>query len=271
MYTVNKGPSKFVTKSRPGLIASGHQHQLLDTVWRADKSSIDQGGQQCNGAGGGNDATNGSLINDRLSAPPPRPVFHMAPIAQTGRHHNRGNHQHYNNNSNSNSHYNGHQKQSNGRHLHHHNGNHNNDMLTFGGGGQLPQHEELVRFLQDAWTALVPRTTAATHAAGDGDGEDATVSTSASSGRSRSSSNNSGKSNATNGKTSANGHLHSNNGTAKQRHNQPAKLAAASVQQPTTAAVFHSELPNATLKEFVAFDLESWWGRRLFHSITKGA
>lgn len=35
------------------------------------------------------------------------------------------------------------------------------------------------------------------------------------------------------------------------------------------AAVYHNDPPSPALKDFGAFDLESWWGRRLFNNITK--
>ena len=33
--------------------------------------------------------------------------------------------------------------------------------------------------------------------------------------------------------------------------------------------VYHNDPPSPVLKDFGAFDLESWWGRRLFNNITK--
>lgn len=33
--------------------------------------------------------------------------------------------------------------------------------------------------------------------------------------------------------------------------------------------IYHDDPPSPILKDFGAFDLESWWGRRLFNNITK--
>ena len=47
------------------------------------------------------------------------------------------------------------------------------------------------------------------------------------------------------------------------------------VTDETTSAVpqkkptYHEDPPSPLLKDFGAFDLESWWGRRLFNNITK--
>ncbi|XP_037052539.1 MAPK regulated corepressor interacting protein 2 [Bradysia coprophila] len=38
---------------------------------------------------------------------------------------------------------------------------------------------------------------------------------------------------------------------------------------PAKRIVYHDAPPSPVLKDFGAFDLESWWGRRLFNNITK--
>jgi len=43
----------------------------------------------------------------------------------------------------------------------------------------------------------------------------------------------------------------------------------ASNSVPVKRIVYHDAPPSPILKDFGAFDLESWWGRRLFNNITK--
>lgn len=41
------------------------------------------------------------------------------------------------------------------------------------------------------------------------------------------------------------------------------------INRKKKAIVYHNDPPSAELHDFGAFDLESWWGRRLFNNITK--
>lgn len=156
MYTVNKGPSKLVAKTRGG----------LNTFKAMEASTL------CDPLGAA----------DRLN--PPRPVF-QAP---------RKSH-HYGS--------------------HHHGSRDQDDQPP-----ATPQHEELVKFVQESWSSLeIP--------------EETPPST----------------------ENTTNGH-----GSSVISCPSPAK---------NTKTVFYSESPSDALKDFGAFDLESWWGRRLFNNITK--
>lgn len=39
---------------------------------------------------------------------------------------------------------------------------------------------------------------------------------------------------------------------------------------PAKRTLYYSESPSDALKDFSPFDLEAWWGRRLFNNITNG-
>lgn len=149
MYTVNKGSSKLVAKTRGGL----NTFKAIDVM----ASSHDQLGAA-----------------DRLN--PQRPVFHTQ------------------------------------RKMHNNHSTREQDDSP----PATPQHEELVKFLQDSWTSL-------------GITEDVTP---------------------------------------------PSELTDLNVstldKSPAKRTVYYSESPSDALKDFSAFDLESWWGRRLFNNITNG-
>lgn len=154
MYTVNKGSSKLVAKTRGGLST----FKSIDVI----SSSHDTIGAA-----------------DRLN--PQRPVFHNT----------RKNHHHHHN---------------------HHSSTREPEEIPLAS----PQHEELVKFIQDSWTELaIPNE------------EQSPAS------------------------ESTNGHQESIKSSAKR-------------------IVIYSETPSEALKDFGAFDLESWWGRRLFNNITNG-
>lgn len=150
MYTVNKGPSKLVAKTRGGL-----------NTFKA----IDIG------------ASNDHLEADRLN--PQRPVFHTP----RKNHHNQ------------------------------HSTRDEDDTPP-----ATPQHEELVKFVQDSWTSLSIV-------------DDMTPSPSASA------------------STDCKSLQHSDVSSARR-------------------TVHYAESPSAVLNDFGAFDLEAWWGRRLFNNIT---
>lgn len=155
MYTVNKGSSKLVAKTRGGL----NPFKAIDVM----ATSHDNLG-----------------ASDRLN--PQRPVFHTT----------RKNHHH---------------TQSSREHQ---------DEIP----PTTPQHEELVKFIQNSWTLLaIP--------------EDMPP-------------------------TPITESITDQNGTTLD------------TTSPTKRIVFYSESPSDALKDFTPFDLESWWGRRLFNNITNG-
>lgn len=308
MYTVNKGPSRFVTKTRPGLIASTHLDGALTIrpiVRRAnsqDSSSSTANGTVQTAMPSSSDATS-ILFNDRLTAAP-RPVFHQTTAQHrkggNSNSHNYNNHQqHQHNGQQQISATNGNGSANNPQQQHHqnqpysktsshwqqqqhhnHNGNNNNDGTIhhyqyqyqnhrsfFDNGSDdvlLPQHDELVQFLQDSWRSIVPADTETTEAAAADASANATTN----------------DNNSTNGevvpvRTAAKAASTSKNRSRKQQATTTTTTAAATITKstipPTTRAVYYADKPSAALKDFSAFDLESWWGRRLFHSITKNA
>ncbi|XP_065223974.1 MAPK regulated corepressor interacting protein 2 [Planococcus citri] len=42
-----------------------------------------------------------------------------------------------------------------------------------------------------------------------------------------------------------------------------------SMKNGTSTVYYQANEPNSQLKDFVPFDLDSWWGKRLFNTITK--
>lgn len=120
---------------------------------------------------------------------------------------------------------------------HHHNNSYHNGRDHFGGIGATedeepsPQHEELVKFIRDSWNSV-----SFVDSAGTIVEEVSAISPPASS------------------------HNH-------QSHSIKANSPPASSSR--RLAVYHDEPPSPLLKDFGAFDLESWWGRRLFNNITK--
>lgn len=45
--------------------------------------------------------------------------------------------------------------------------------------------------------------------------------------------------------------------------------SSASSGYATPAQVYYTDKPDPRLQDFKPFDLEAWWGRRLYNSITK--
>lgn len=73
-------------------------------------------------------------------------------------------------------------------------------------------------------------------------------------------------------------HIEKSSAGDEQQQQQQVKCAATvnGVNQSTTSnrrpvIVYHNEPASPDLDGFGAFDLESWWGRRLFNNITKNA
>lgn len=194
MYTVNKGPSKLVAKTRGGL---SQNFEKIETIREMSR--------KC--------AENGTYDLTEMNGP--RPVFQ--PPRKTA-HHNH----------------------------HHNNHQYHNGRDHFGGIGATedeepsPQHEELVKFIRDSWNSV-----AAVPSLVDGAGveECTTVTTTP----------------AINLKHPYNNHQHNGN----------IKATSPPVSSARRLPVYHDEPPSPLLKDFGAFDLESWWGRRLFNNITK--
>lgn len=195
MYTVNKGPSKLVAKTRSGL---SQNYDKLET-FRKDNSN------------GSNGAGTVSIANyngnkEPLDYSAAKPVF----------------------------------QQYRRSHSHRNNGYQSNDMRT--GFNEMPsmepptpQYEELIKYIRDSWDIL----------------------------SSPDDTNDSGASSTT---KMTNGHV------AKA---PPHKSSASTLQAKKTTkstkkvVVYHNDPPSPALRDFGAFDLESWWGRRLFNNITK--
>ncbi|KAJ6646118.1 hypothetical protein Bhyg_01328 [Pseudolycoriella hygida] len=55
----------------------------------------------------------------------------------------------------------------------------------------------------------------------------------------------------------------------RQSTNTLAQSDDAMTSVPVQRIVYHDAPPSPILKDFGAFDLESWWGRRLYNNITK--
>lgn len=93
-----------------------------------------------------------------------------------------------------------------------------------------PQYEELIRYIHDSWMVL------------SADSADTTEQQSNASSIERTSS----ASSSDSARTNRNG-----------------------FKSNKKVIVYHNDPPSAALQDFGAFDLESWWGRRLFNNITK--
>lgn len=203
MYTVNKGPSKLVAKTRGGLTAQNIEITRKCSEPAAYDLSEMHGG--------------------------PRPVFHARKPA--AHHSNNGHHNHHQSyNNNNNNHHSHHQQW-------HPNGRDNWTIGNGSGGGggadeeeHSPQHEELVNFIRDSWNVLA---TATTYELDSPTGE-------------------------------------STCGASSSNSSSPTNGNGPVTETPRTRqVVYYEEPPSPLLKDFGAFDLESWWGRRLFNNITK--
>lgn len=118
-----------------------------------------------------------------------------------------------------------------------------------------PQYEELIRYIRDSWDVLSateqekaiespPPTAAATAAATTTKSSSTSSSVSSTSSTDRTSSASSSES------ICSGGGKHGFNANKK-------------------VIVYHNDPPSPALDDFGPFDLESWWGRRLFNNITK--
>lgn len=105
-----------------------------------------------------------------------------------------------------------------------------------------PQYEELIKYIRDSWDGL----------SNEGTVEYTTnqLSTSKSNGIDLNDNNNN--------KKSQHQHQHQQFKSTKINPNDKKKIV-----------VYHNDPPSPALRDFGPFDLESWWGRRLFINITK--
>lgn len=206
MYTVNKGPSKLVAKTRSGL---SQNYDKLET-FRKDNGN----GSNCIGTV--NIANyNGNKELDYSGA---KPVF----------------------------------QQYRRSHSHRNNGYHTSDVRT--GFNELqpmdpptPQYEELIKYIRDSWDVL-----ASTDETPEIDTKNVAATMTAT---------------ATTSMTTKTATTMTNGQVAKSSTStQQAKKVTKSTKK---VVVYHNDPPSPALRDFGAFDLESWWGRRLFNNITK--
>lgn len=112
-----------------------------------------------------------------------------------------------------------------------------------------PEYEEMIRFIKNSWNILSNECSDTDEALNESDAN----------------------CNESAGEKSS-------GGEEQQQKQQQVKCATAvnGVNQSTTSnrrpvIVYHNEPASPDLDGFGAFDLESWWGRRLFNNITKNA
>lgn len=189
MYTVNKGPSKLMAKTRGSLSQNYDKIESIRDIVRP----VDN---------------NRTTENDIISA---KPVFQQ--YRRT-----------YSNRNNTES-----------RQSHHHN-SHNQQQQQLS-----PQYEDMVKYIKDSWNLVV----AQNPYENNGSSMDSDVSSKGSS--------------VTNTAESKD----SNNVNSTQLH------AFIPPVSTTTKVSYYNDPPSPDLKDFGPFDLESWWGRRLFNNITK--
>ncbi|XP_034111807.1 uncharacterized protein LOC117572810 [Drosophila albomicans] len=101
-----------------------------------------------------------------------------------------------------------------------------------------PQHEEIIRYINDSWNILVaqnPYDSSSTKADGKAD-------------------------------------ANNNNASSLSSASHPNPVDSIIANTPVAASAAPAvwvEPPSPALNDFKPFDLESWWGRRLFQNITK--
>ncbi|XP_055708834.1 MAPK regulated corepressor interacting protein 2 isoform X2 [Phlebotomus papatasi] len=49
----------------------------------------------------------------------------------------------------------------------------------------------------------------------------------------------------------------------------PSSSSASSAPTTASPSIYYTDAPSPVLRDFKPFDLESWWGRRLYYNITK--
>ncbi|XP_055312689.1 uncharacterized protein LOC129574563 [Sitodiplosis mosellana] len=113
-----------------------------------------------------------------------------------------------------------------------------------------PQYEELIRYIRDSWNVLsVPEQDDATETQTTTAPTKGSASPSSSSSLSSSSSTHRTSSASSSESIRRNGRKNGFNANKK--------------------VIYHNDPPSPALDDFGPFDLESWWGRRLFNNITK--
>lgn len=204
MYTVNKGASKLVAKTRSGL---SQNYDKIESIREISRPMMD-GGR----LGGDNDI---SIA---------KPVFQQYRRSHSNRH------------SAHDSRHNGQHKQ-----LYHSQYQQQAEQVT-------PQYEDMVKYIRDSWDLVV----AQNHNdkmndvdVANGDAAAISVTDDAEEQFAR--------------------HATTQNGGS----NTSAMHSLIPPVSRTAKVYYHNDPPSPALKDFGSFDLESWWGRRLFNNITK--
>ncbi|XP_052862478.1 MAPK regulated corepressor interacting protein 2 isoform X2 [Anopheles cruzii] len=166
MYTVSKGPSKLVAKTRRGIPQNYEKYELLRDLGRK---------------------TNGE---SELSVP--RPVFQLSKKSAAAQYLRTQQRQ----------------------------------QEQFEQEKLSPQHEELIKYINDSWNMVVASNPYDTPGSPDSTGSNCSLSSNSSTSSSVSSSS-------------------------------------------STSTVYYNEPPSPLLVDFKPFDLENWWGKRIFNNITK--
>lgn len=102
-----------------------------------------------------------------------------------------------------------------------------------------PQHEELVKFIRDSWNMVAPPPPPYDTLYED---------------------------NNTSIKTTNNNYIIN---SLESTSTSPSSGTIEMIPLPKGVAIYYDDPPSPALKDFGAFDLESYWGRRLFNNITK--
>lgn len=231
MYTVNQGPSKLVAKTRTGL---SQNYEKIETIRKIKVNNAQQlNGKLNGGSGGGGGGITGQSSNsdNSMDINCAKPVFQ-----QYRRSHSNRSNSSYKNGSVRIACFKDEEPQ---------------PVPT-------PQYEELIRYIRDSWNVLsVPeqddaievQTTTETATKGSAPSPSSSLLSSSSSSSSSSSTNraNSISSSESIRKTGRKNGFNCNK----------------------KVIVYHNDPPSPALDDFGPFDLESWWGRRLFNNITK--
>lgn len=171
MYTVSKGPSKLVAKTRRGIPQNYEKYELLRDLGRKTNGECD--------------------IASEFSMP--RPVF-QATKKSAATHYIKTQQQQ-------------HRQQKSEQ------------------GVVSPQHEELIKYINDSWNMVVAANPYDVPGSPDSTGSNCSLASTSST------------------------------------------TSASSTSSSST--VYYNEPPSSVLVDFQPFDLETWWGKRIFNSITK--